>query len=289
MPLRENMLGRQHTVSVRSSIGRAVLVLTAVLCGGAHANAQGWSGGIKSGVRQGGFTGSGEFDWNRRLPSTAMFANRTLDDRLSVQVELVQLRTVGVSNVASPGSTLSVTADYIQLPLLLQLKLPSLAGIMPMLLAGPNLGVKLKCTLEFVGGGVRSAGDCDADRGVRSHRVDFGVTGGGGLAFPVGELTFAVEARYALGLRNFVVPLDAQNSRSYGWSVLGGVSMPLRRPPSSRAPRPRPVPMPVPNRGLAPLPPEPSILPSPGIQPEQPANSAKLRRVRWQPACPTAH
>jgi hypothetical protein len=237
-----------------------ILLLIALLCGGSHAAAQGWTGGVKGGVGQGGFSGSREFDWNRTIPSTAIFLSRSVSERLSFQPELVQTRRIGVSNVG--GSTLTLTADQLQLPLLVQLKLPSTGGLMPFLIAGPSLGVKLNCTLEFVGGGIRSVDDCDANKGVRSHRLDFGVAAGGGVAWPVGALTLGVEGRIAAGLRTFVVPLDQQNSRSYGWSVMAGVSMPLRRSPISRAPRPGPV--------LEQMRPPPSILPDLEVEPERP-------------------
>jgi hypothetical protein len=257
-------------VNTRLGKGRAAVVGFVFLCGASHVAAQGWAGGVKGGVGQGGFTGSREFNWNRTLPSAAVFINRSLSDRFSFQPELVQTRRVGVSNVG--GSTLTLTADHIQIPLLLQLKVPSAVGLMPFLFAGPHVGVKLQCTLAFAGGGVRSADDCDADRGVQSHRLDFGVTGGGGFAWPVAGFTFGVEGRIAAGLRTFVVPLDEQNSKSYGWSVLAGVSLPLRRLPISRAPAPVPV--------LEPMRPPPSIFPGPAVQPDlSPARTSTMRRV----------
>lgn len=233
-------------------MGHRVLLLIAFLSSGSHAAAQGWAAGIKGGAGQGGFSGSREFDWNRTIPSTAVFLNRRLSDRLSFQPELVQVRRVGISNL--PGSTLTLTADILQFPLLTQFKLPSGAGVMPFLLAGPTVAVKLNCTLEFVGGGIRSVDDCDASRGVRSHFFDFGVAAGGGAAWPVGVVTISVEGRYAAGLRTFVVPLDQRNSRSYGWSVMAGLSAPLRGSPNSRAPRPAPP--------FGQMRPPPSILPS---------------------------
>jgi len=234
--------------------------------------AQRWAGGVKAGVGQGGFSGSREFDWNRTIPTTSVFLTRGLTDRLSFQLELAHVRRVGVSNL--PGSALTLTADYLQLPLLLQLELPSTAGLMPFLLGGPSLGVKLKCTLEFVGGGVRSSDDCDSQRGLQSHRLDAGVVGGGGVAWAFGAAMVSVEARYAAGLRSFVVPLDQQNSKSYGWSVLAGVSLPLR---PVKVSRPRTPVSPVPT--LPPLRQEPFMLPPIATQPVRPAPVA---RTSWE-------
>lgn len=233
-------------------MGHRILLLIAFLCSGSNAVAQGWAAGVKGGAGQGGFSGSREFNWDRTIPSTAVFLNRSYSDRLSLQAELVQMRRVGISNL--PGSTLTLTADVLQVPLLAQIKLPSAARLIPFLLAGPTVGVKLNCTLEFVGGGIRSVDDCDASRGVRSHVFDFGVAAGGGVALPLGVLTMSVDARITAGLRAFVVPLDESNSRSYGWSVMAGFSMPVRRSPISRAPRPAPA--------IGPMRPPPSILPS---------------------------
>jgi hypothetical protein len=262
IPLPENRLVRQQIVNTVSSMNHRILLLITLLCSASHAAAQGWSGGIKGGVGQGGFSGSREFDWQRMIPSTAIFLNRRLSERLSFQPELVQTRRIGVSNVGT--STLTLTADQLHLPLLMQLKLPSAGGLLPFLIAGPSVGVKLNCTLEFVGGGIRSVDDCDASRGVRSHRFDFGVAAGGGVALPMGALTFGIEGRIAAGLRTFVVPLDQQNSRSYGWSVLAGLSTPLRRSPISRAPRPGPA--------LEQMRPPPSILPDLEVEPDRPVS-----------------
>jgi hypothetical protein len=247
------------------------LLLIAFLCGASQAAAQGWTAGIKGGAGQGGFSGSREFEWKGTVPTTSAFLNRRLSDRFAFQAELVQTRRVGVSNVG--GSTLTLTADHLQVPLLLQLKLPSTAGLLPFLVAGPSVGVKLKCTLEFVGGGVRSADDCDANRGVQSHTLDFGVAGGGGLMLPLRELTLVLEGRVNAGLRNFVVPLDEHNSKSYGWAATLGVSLPLRRATISRMPPPVLGP-------LEQMRPPPSILPAPTVEPElSPARASAMRHV----------
>lgn len=228
---------RRHGVRIPLVIGRRLAVAAALLaCAGGDAQAQRWMAGLKTGVGQGGFTGSQEFDWGRAMPTFSAFALGALDERWSIQPEIAYVRTRGTSSL--PTSTLTLTADYLHVPVLLQYNVPlsSTARVAPFVAAGPSLGFKLRCTLAFVGGGIRSSDDCDADRGVQSNSVDFGATGSLGLAGFVGSTRLGLEGRYSAGLRSFVVPLDQENSRSYGWSIVVSASLPLRWRPASRPP-----------------------------------------------------
>ncbi len=211
--------------------------LLLLICAAASAAAQQWTAGLRTGISQGGFTGSREFSWGFTQPATSLFLVRTFGARSAVVAEVTHARHVGESQPT--GSTLKLTADYLQLPLLARFGLP-LDRVTPYALGGPFIGLKLRCTFEFSGGGIRSEDDCDSDRGVQSNKVDFGLTAGAGLATVVGIASVGIEGRYTAGMRAFVVPLDERQSRSYGWSVQLVVSKPLRTP--ARAPSPAPPP-----------------------------------------------
>jgi hypothetical protein len=244
---------------------RGRLALTAVLLLiGSAAHAQRWMTGVATGVGQGGFTGSEEFNWNRAMPTVSFFGAYAIDARWSVRPELAYVRKVGESQIAA--STLTMTADYLQLPVQMRYTIPSAAGIRPFVGAGPTLGFKVRCTLAFRGGGVRSSDDCDDERGVQSNRLDFGVLGSLGADGMIGRTLVGVEARYGVGLRSFVVPLDRRNSRSYGWSILVSGSWPVQL----RRPAPVPATLPLPPMRL-----EPSVT-APQRLPEQPAESSTI-------------
>jgi hypothetical protein len=258
-------------------IARLLPVVIALLSSGATAHAQNWSGGVKGGLGQGGFTGSEEFNWNQTSLSTALFVNRRLGERFGFQPELAHLQKVGISVVGS--STLTLAVDYLEMPLLLQLKLPRVVGVMPFVLAGPNVALSLSCTLKFVGGGLSTSNNCNSGGGtVRSRTFDFGGTVGAGISWFSGVATFGLEGRASAGVRSLVAPVDATNSRSFGWSVLASISTPINQ---TRIPRgiPRAVPSPRPLAAL-PMPMPTQILERPGRSvPFAGVTSAKLITV----------
>ena len=225
-------------------IARLLPVVIALHSSGSAAYAQNWTGGVKGGLGQGGFTGSQEFNWNQTSLSTALFVNRRLGERFGFQPEVAHLQKIGISVVGSSQLTLAV--DYLEVPLLLQLKLPRVAEVMPFVLAGPNAALSLSCTLKFVGGGLSTSNNCDSGGGtVRTRTFDFGGTVGGGISWSSGFATFGLEGRASAGVRSLVAPVDATNSRSFGWSVLASISTPINQ---SRIPRgiPRAIPSPRP-------------------------------------------
>jgi hypothetical protein len=122
---------------------------------------------------------------------------------------------------------------------MLNLHLPSALGIAPYMSAGPSFALRLRCKLQFLGGGLRTNDDCEGG-GARSKRFDLGVAGGAGIGWTIAGITLVTEARASGGLRTYVLPADVSNARSVSWSVLVGVSMPLNR----RRPMP-PVPFPL--------------------------------------------
>jgi len=243
--------------------GRVSLVVAALLCAGTMASAQvgggglgGWEAGVKSGVSRAGLTAAGEFEW-RYAPTSAAFFKRGITRFLSIQPELMYLRRTGVSSIA--GSTLTMTADNVELPVMLNLHVPGAFGIAPYLSAGPSFAFRVRCRLQFLGGGLSTNDDCEGGGGgTQSRRLDLGVAGGGGLAWTVGAMTVVMESRLATGLRTNVLPVDVGDARTLSWSVLAGVSMPLTRrtlPPVRRPPfvASRPADIATPIRPAVPL------------------------------------
>jgi len=181
-------------------------------------------------------SGSGEFTWHTGQPTGALLLRRTLTSRLNAQAELGGFRRSGLS--VQPGSTLTLTADYVDAPLLLQYRIPAWHKLFPYLAAGPNLNYRLRCSLRFEGGGLVSDDECDAFAGA-SHRLDVGGLAGIGVDVQIGGATMQIESRVGAGARANVVPIDV-DSRAMGWSVTAGVIAPLVRP-SAREPRQPPT------------------------------------------------
>ena len=222
--------------------GALALLLSAVLSARPVAHAQEWTRweiGLKSGVSRTSFTEGTEFAWDRSNPAGAAFMRRRITDWIFVQPEVALSRKVGVS--ALPASALTLLADYIELPLMLQLHVVSVSALGLYVTGGPGLAIRLRCRLQFDGGGLRTEDECDTARGAQSNRVDFAVNGGAGAVWSPGPFTLSAEWRYTTGLRPYVLPIDAARARTYGWSALAGVAVPLARArsaPGTRLPGP---------------------------------------------------
>lgn len=214
--------------------GRARLAGAALLCGGSLASAQGWQSGAKAGISSGRYTGSQEFVWQTAVPTTSIFVRRSLTSRLTAQSELGLVRRVGIST--QPGSTLRLTADYVELPILLQLHSPNLWTLQPFVSLGPSLSYRIRCSLVFQGGGFSSAGDCDASTGAQTHRFDVGASGGLGANWHIGSTMLQIESRVTAGSRTNVLPIDV-TSRAVQWTATAGVAGPLTMRPSKPKPR----------------------------------------------------
>lgn len=205
---------------------RPLSIATVLMCVAWTASAQRWEGGLKSGISHAGLTPTDEFVW-KNAPTTAAFAWRKFNRFVSIQPELIYMRRTGVSGVV--GSTVTMTTDNVELPVMLRFQLPQArdGGIAPYVSFGPNLGVRMRCRVQFLGGGVSTNDPCEAG-GARSRQVDAGVAGGAGVDWYLGSVSLVTEARAAAGLRPYVLPTDASEAKSVSWSFLAGISMPLR-------------------------------------------------------------
>ena len=214
--------------------------LAVLLCAASIARAQTWDAGVKTGVSR-SETPSDEFTWSG-TSSSSFFLSRRLAGPFAIQPEIAYFRRNGVSTVGA--STLRLVADYIEIPVLLQAGLRTSSGFTPFLAAGPSFSVRVRCRLQFSGGGLETDEDCN-DRGEPSSLVDVGVAGGAGLAWSVAGTTLSVESRVTAGLRRNVLPTDVSDARTVNWSVLAGASIPVSRrrivPPAWVPPR---VPLP---------------------------------------------
>jgi hypothetical protein len=78
--------------------------------------------------------------------------------------------------------------QYLEFPVFLRVNAPT-TGVVPWVLAGPSLSVRLACN--------QLVGDCPMD----SRRTDYGMAVGGGVRFG-GLFGITAEGRYTWGLRN---------------------------------------------------------------------------------------
>jgi hypothetical protein len=138
----------------------------------------------------------------------------------------------GVS-ASALGITSAAKINYVEVPLLLRLDIPTSAGVKPFVYAGPAVAVKASCSLEFKSQQTTISTGCDETvEGSSSDDVstisstDVGGILGGGLAFDVGGRVFTVGARYEIGLVNLASHGDTKNRVL---SFVGTLEWPFRR------------------------------------------------------------
>ena len=110
---------------------------------------------------------------------------------LNLQAEVLAI-TKGLSIedvIGDEDAELELT--YVEIPVTAMFSL----GRGPYLFAGPFVGFEVSCSGSF--GDL--SGSCDDDDGDRNE-LDFGVTGGLGIEFPLGPGNLLLEGRYAHGL-----------------------------------------------------------------------------------------
>jgi hypothetical protein len=120
--------------------------------------------------------------------------------------------------------TTDVRLDYLQVPALVRLTVPSGTFVRPSVIAGPALSVEARCEERLEIGAIANHIDCDDTGRVRT---DWGILLGGGLAAGTGRMEVALEGRYELGLRD-LDRVDAIETKSRGWTVTARVSRALR-------------------------------------------------------------
>ncbi|WP_171036577.1 porin family protein [Dyadobacter sediminis] len=126
--------------------------------------------------------------------------------------------------------------NYIELPVLFQYK-PKLGKMEGLLSIGPEFrlmtgNVRAKSSSRVYVDGVlisSTSGDESYASGNDTRKFDFGLSGGAGLAYPLGTVKVFAEGRYHLGLANLATPIDGDNSKVHnrGASVHIGVLVPV--------------------------------------------------------------
>ena len=130
----------------------------------------------------------------------------------------------------SAGVSVTVANNYIQVPVLLRVGIPSAGLFGAHILVGPDVSFQTGCTAKGSGGGFSVSVDC-SQFGLDLKTVDFGAMGGVGFDFGLpGGLAITVEGLYNVGLSSIIKSggnignLDVKNRV---FTVRAGVGLPL--------------------------------------------------------------
>ena len=114
------------------------------------------------------------------------FVEKQISDMLSFQPEILYIQKGAKDSDQDVDVTLKL--DYMEIPLLLKVNVPTEGDISPYLLVGPALSFKAGCTISGEEGGVSVDLDCDEDF-IVFKSFDVGGVVGAGVGFPEGSGT----------------------------------------------------------------------------------------------------
>jgi hypothetical protein len=195
-------------------VSGAVVVVTAMLALAADAPAQAVSVGLKGGVGFGSLDTSGpeSFDTSADAGGLAgVFLGVELGDRLRFQPELYwSVRRFAATGVPTP---FSVSARGIEVPLLMQVRMPRARTSQVIVFGGPQLAVIGKVTQKI--------GNQSADVSDRIRNRDLALVVGAGLEHSLAKGSWAIDVRIAIGTSN-VSEAGPGSQKSRGFTVLTG-------------------------------------------------------------------
>lgn len=178
----------------------------------ASVSAQGLTAGLKAGMNIANVHGDDvklaealgvEFSSNIGL-CVGGFVTYSLSDMFAIQPEL--LFTMKGAKMEVAGYKETVKVNYLEIPVLAKLSIPTPGNVKPSLFVGPSLAIKLSAKAEWEEDG--ESGEEDISEEVKS--TDFGLVFGAGIDFGLGQGKLTVDARYTLGLTKVQKPEEEE-------------------------------------------------------------------------------
>ena len=127
-------------------------------------------------------------------------------------------------SVSGQGGEATLFLDYIEIPVLLRLRVPTAVRLSPRFFVGPAISINTRCSTKIVLQGSGETLDCDVDS-VKS--IDLGGMAGVGvdIATP-GSLLITFDVFYNVGLTSWDASASADDVKNRAWSILVGVAAP---------------------------------------------------------------
>lgn len=186
----------------RFTVGLIVLALAAFAA--TPAAAQGWHAGVEGGVNISDLDVEGaELDTETGIRIGGVLRYDFAPDGLVGIQTGVAYSQKGASE--TEGDTdVAIELDYIEVPLLLTVNVPTGSTVRPRLYAGPQVAFEASCNLTGTDGSVTVDVACDSDEleeiGFNTESTDFSLLFGGGLQVEAGPGVLTLDGRYDLGL-----------------------------------------------------------------------------------------
>lgn len=133
--------------------------------------------------------------------------------------------------VSDGASELELNLDYIEVPLLLEFRVPTTGAMGVHLFGGPAVALEINC--EFEGSDETGSGsvECDAPEFMGffdTKTVDFGLMLGGGIDFAASEsVDIVIEGSYNLGLTSIDDSGADADVKNRAFQIHAGLSFPM--------------------------------------------------------------
>lgn len=202
-------------------------VVVGVMSAEMQADAGPWRFGARAGVNLA--TIRGDFaDFVQPKMQTGLAAGGFVEHALVPQVAFeldvlylqkgFQIESEGTDQQGNPTGiqTTHLRLQYLEVPVLIRLSLPSWGAVAPYVIGGPTAGFAL-------GGKFEGFGE-EADVGDDLKKVDFGVTGGLGARFGSGPVHVGIESRYGTSFGDLWDLTGNLESINQGFSFTASVS-----------------------------------------------------------------
>ncbi len=149
--------------------------------------AEGMMFGVKAGLNLANVMGDDAEETSMKVGAVGgVFMCYDITEIFALQPEL--LFTMKGAKYDEGDTTMSWKTNYIEIPVLLRVNLPTEGKIKPMLYAGPALGILM------------SAKDEDEDMKDYLKTMDIGIVAGAGVAYQLEKGAISFEARYEIGM-----------------------------------------------------------------------------------------
>lgn len=179
--------------------------------------------GLKAGLNFANLHGDDVEDLDSKMGFCAGgFITYSINDMFAIQPEVLFTMKGAKQEEEVWGETLKVTMslNYLEIPVLAKLSIPSQGSFVPNLFVGPYLAIKLtgKAKVEY-------AGESEEEDIEDLKGTDFGLVFGAGVDFVLGSSKVTVDARYTLGLTTIDASEGEADVKNGVFSLMVGYSL----------------------------------------------------------------
>lgn len=127
---------------------------------------------------------------------------------------------------SSSGASVELTLDYVEVPVLLRVGIPSTSRVSAHFLVGPDVAFKAACTLKGSSATLTVSESCSQAK-ANTKALDFGAMGGVGLDYAATrKIVVSLDALYDLGLASINQAGNSVKNRAI--VIRAGVGIPVR-------------------------------------------------------------